>query len=58
MTNIMTNEKAATFKNLLQTRPYITGVGALDALEAKMIERAGFNFILEKIGLLISAVEI
>lgn len=38
--NTMTNEKATAFKNLLQSRPFITGVGARDALEAKMIERA------------------
>ncbi len=41
----MTNEKATTFKDHLQSRSYITGVGARDALEAKMIERAGFDFI-------------
>ncbi len=41
----MTNEKATVFKNLLLTRPYITGVGARDALEAKMIGRAGFDFV-------------
>ncbi len=39
------NEKATVFKNLLHSRSYITGVGARDALEAKMIERAGFDFI-------------
>lgn len=41
----MVNEKAATFTTLLQNSAYITGVGARDALEAKMIERAGFDFI-------------
>jgi len=41
----MTNEKATTFRNQLQNNAYITGVGARDALEAKMIERAGFDFI-------------
>lgn len=41
----MTNEKATTFRNQLQNIAYITGVGARDALEAKMIERAGFDFI-------------
>jgi phosphonopyruvate hydrolase len=41
----MTNEKATVFKNLLLSRPYITGVGARDALEAKMIGRAGFDFV-------------
>ncbi|GEO07460.1 phosphoenolpyruvate phosphomutase [Adhaeribacter aerolatus] len=41
----MTNQLAATFRNLLQNRNYITGVGARDALEAKMIQRAGFDFV-------------
>jgi len=41
----MTNDKAANFRNLLKNRPYISGVGARDALEAKMIERAGFEFV-------------
>ncbi len=41
----MINEKATLFRNSLNKNPYITGVGARDALEAKMIERAGFDFI-------------
>lgn len=41
----MKNEKATNFKNLLKHSSYITGVGARDALEAIMIERAGFDFI-------------
>jgi phosphoenolpyruvate phosphomutase len=41
----MTNEKAANFRNLIKNQAYITGVGARDALEAKMIERAGFDFV-------------
>ncbi len=41
----MLHEKAAQFRNLLKHQNYITGVGARDALEAKMIERAGFDFV-------------
>ncbi len=41
----MINEKATSFKNLILNNTYITGVGARDALEAKMIERAGFDFV-------------
>jgi phosphoenolpyruvate phosphomutase len=41
----MINEKANLFRNLLSNRNYITGVGARDGLEAKMIERAGFDFV-------------
>lgn len=41
----MLHEKATQFRNLLKQQNYITGVGARDALEAKMIERAGFDFV-------------
>ncbi|MDQ2656224.1 MAG: isocitrate lyase/phosphoenolpyruvate mutase family protein [Bacteroidota bacterium] len=41
----MLHEKATKFRDLLKHQSYITGVGARDALEAKMIERAGFHFV-------------
>jgi len=41
----MTNEKASLFRELLKNQAYITGVGARDALEAKLIQRAGFDFV-------------
>ena len=43
--NKMVYEKATQFRELLKQQKYITGVGARDGLEAKMIERAGFHFV-------------
>lgn len=38
-------EKAGKLRKLLAEKDLVTGVGARDALDAKMIERAGFDFI-------------
>ena len=37
--------KAQKLKRLLETRPLIAGVGARDALDARLIENAGFDFV-------------
>jgi phosphonopyruvate hydrolase len=41
----MTNNKALLFKELIKNNKCITGVGARDALEAKLIDRARFDFV-------------
>jgi phosphoenolpyruvate phosphomutase len=41
----MKNHKAQKLSDLLATRPLIAGVGARDALDARLIENAGFDFV-------------
>lgn len=41
----MTQRKAQKLRDLLATRPLIAGVGARDALDARLIENAGFDFV-------------
>jgi len=41
----MINEKAKKLRKLILEKEIIIGIGARDALEAKLIERAGFDFI-------------
>jgi phosphoenolpyruvate phosphomutase len=41
----MTNNNAQRFRQLLADKPLLTGVGARDALEAIMIQQAGFDFV-------------
>lgn len=41
----MTQRKAQTLRDLLAARPLIAGVGARDALDARLIENAGFDFV-------------
>jgi len=41
----MINEKSTHFRKLLAANKCVTGVGARDALEAKLIEQAGFDFV-------------
>jgi phosphoenolpyruvate phosphomutase len=41
----MTQPKAQKLRDLLATRPLIAGVGARDALDARLIENAGFDFV-------------
>jgi phosphoenolpyruvate phosphomutase len=41
----MINEKSIHFRKLLAANKCVTGVGARDALEAKLIEQAGFDFV-------------
>lgn len=41
----MTQRKAQTLRDLLASRPLIAGVGARDALDARLIENAGFDFV-------------
>ncbi len=38
-------EKASKMRSVLARQPLAVGVGARDALEAKLIERAGFDFV-------------
>ena len=42
---MMVNEKAQAFRKLVAEKELITGVGARDALDAKIVENAGFNFV-------------
>jgi phosphonopyruvate hydrolase len=37
--------KAQKLKRLLETRPLLAGVGARDALDARLVENAGFDFV-------------
>jgi len=41
----MLSEKAKTFRRLMGEKGLVVGVGARDALDARIIERAGFDFI-------------
>ena len=41
----MNKSKAQQLRELLKTRPLIAGVGARDALDARLIENAGFDFV-------------
>lgn len=41
----MINEKATHLKELIQSKDLVTGVGGRDAFDAKMIEKAGFDFV-------------
>src|SRR5436305_12452298 len=41
----MTQSKATKLRNILETRPLVAGVGARDALDARLIENAGFDFV-------------
>ena len=41
----MRKSKAQLLRELLNTRPLIAGVGARDALDARLIENAGFDFV-------------
>jgi phosphoenolpyruvate phosphomutase len=41
----MTQSKAQKLRDLLASRPLIAGVGARDALDARLIENAGFDFV-------------
>jgi phosphoenolpyruvate phosphomutase len=41
----MKHTKAQKLRNLLNTRPLIAGVGARDALDARLIENTGFDFV-------------
>jgi phosphonopyruvate hydrolase len=41
----MRRSKAQILRELLETRPLISGVGARDALDARLIQNAGFDFV-------------
>lgn len=41
----MTDYKSRKLKKLINTKELVTGVGGRDALDAKMIENAGFDFV-------------
>lgn len=41
----MTCSKARTLRDLLSSRTLVTGVGARDALDARLIQNAGFDFV-------------
>lgn len=41
----MKQSKASKLRNLLETKPLVAGVGARDALDARLIENAGFDFV-------------
>jgi phosphoenolpyruvate phosphomutase len=41
----MTQSKAKKLRDLLRTRPLVAGAGARDALDARLIESAGFDFV-------------
>lgn len=41
----MINEKATQLKQLIKSKDLVTGVGGRDAFDAKMIEKAGFDFV-------------
>jgi len=41
----MSNEKAKKLRKLMSEKELVIGVGARDALDAKLIERSGFDFV-------------
>jgi phosphonopyruvate hydrolase len=41
----MVNEKARLLRDLIKAKNLVTGVGGRDAFDAKMIEKAGFDFV-------------
>lgn len=41
----MKQSKASKLRNSLETKPLVAGVGARDALDARLIENAGFDFV-------------
>jgi phosphonopyruvate hydrolase len=41
----MQSEKAKKLRKLLKEKELVTGVGARDALDAKLVEKAGFDFV-------------